>query len=150
MLKTANSKLVRILVVEDNTDHWLFIEKAIQSCFSNVTATRVASSEKALTLLENWTLEGWEMPRLILLDLYLPTREAGLALLHDIKALPRCYRTPIVMLSHSNMRADIVEAYQSGISSYCVKPTSLKGWMGLFESLRVYWLETVTLPHQYS
>ena len=141
-------KPVKLLVVEDNQDHWTFIEKAIQRCLTNVTAVHVASSKEALTLLKEWVLEEWEMPRLILLDLYLPTPEDGLALLTHIKAIPLCYGIPVVMLSYSDMRADVVEAYQGGISSYCVKPTSFEGWIALFEGLHTYWFETVNLPHQ--
>jgi CheY-like chemotaxis protein len=150
MPRTTNSKPVRILIIEDNDDHWLFIEKAIHMCFPEVAAIRVASAERALTFLEECLIEEWQLPRLILQDLYLPNLEDGLTFLRRVKAMPfACRQIPIVMLSSSAVRADIVEAYQAGISSYCLKPPGFEGWIALFKGLRVYWLETVALPRPY-
>jgi CheY-like chemotaxis protein len=87
------------------------------------------------------------MPKLILLDLYLPERNDGWQVLSEIRALTApCNQVPVVMLSSSNVQADITEAYRRGSSSYLVKPTAYSEWLDYFKQLRTYWWETVTLP----
>ena len=55
-------------------------------------------------------------------------------------------KIPVVLLSHSNARSDIAEAYQRGCSSYLVKPSQFSDWLSYFQTLRSYWWETATLP----
>lgn len=145
-----NAKQLRILVIEDNNDHWTLIEKVIAKCFTNAMAIRVASAETAIRFLEECLQEEWAMPKLILLDLYLPTLNDGLALLKRIRNMsPSGRRVPVIMLSSSEVQADISKAYDTGVSSYCLKPTNSDGWVALFEGLQTYWLQTVTLPPEH-
>lgn len=119
----------------------------MRQCISEVTAQRVSTIEQALTLLEDWRYQEWEIPKLILLDLYLPTNVDGLQLLRQIRAMSApISKIPIVMLTSSTDRTDIEEAYQLGISAYMVKPIEFADWLTCFCQLRTYWLETVTLP----
>ena len=143
----ANFRLAKVLVIEDNDDHWLFIKQAIQQSLSEVTPVRVATSEQALALLNEWHHQEWEVPKLILLDLYLPDSKDGWALLEQIKRLPSpLNQVRIVMLSSSESTADILKAYQMGIASYTVKPMNFPDWVTYFQELRAYWWETVSLP----
>ncbi|MVM38095.1 response regulator [Spirosoma sp. HMF3257] len=148
----ANFKLAKVLIVEDNDDHWILIKQAMQQCLSEVTPVRVATPEQALTLLNEWHYQEWEIPKLILLDLYLPTIQAGWELLEQIKKMPSpLNQIRIVMLSSSEVPSDILKAYQLGVSSYLVKPASFADWVTYFQELRAYWWETVSLPPtQYS
>ncbi len=57
-----------------------------------------------------------------------------------------CNLVPVIMLSGSDRRSDISEAYSWGSSSYLVKPITFAGWLDYFKQLRTYWWETVTLP----
>lgn len=143
----ANFRKAKVLVIEDNADHWTLISNAMQQCLPEVAPVRAATSSEALAYLGEWTLEEWQMPKLILLDLYLPNREDGWKLLRKIRTLPApCNQIPVVMLTNSNNPADINEAYRLGSSSYLVKPCSFEGWTQHFQQLRAYWWETVTLP----
>ncbi|GAB4018079.1 response regulator [Spirosoma koreense] len=142
-----NYKRAKLFVIEDSIDHWLLIRKAMQQCLPEVTPVHVHGSEDALTLLREWGTQEWELPKLIIQDLYLPTREDGWSLLKQIKNLSApCSRIPLVMLSSSNDPNDIDEAYQYGIASYMIKPTDFSGWLMYFKELRNYWWETATLP----
>jgi CheY-like chemotaxis protein len=143
----TNFKRAKILVIEDNADHWHLIKNAMQQCLSEVVPVWVATAEQALSLLNGWSQEEWEMPKLILQDLYLPSREEGWQLLQQIKALSTpCSRIPVVMFSASSEPEDINEAYQRGSASYLVKPLTFSDWVTYFQELRSYWWETVTLP----
>ncbi|GAB3939762.1 response regulator [Spirosoma harenae] len=143
----ANFKSAKILVVDDNDDQWAIMQGAMRQFLSEVMVQRVATINQAMTLLEEWYGQEWEVPKLILLDLYLPRSADGFQLLKQIKAMPKQYsRIPIVMLTSSDVSDDIEEAYQFGISAYMIKPTEFADWETLFQQLRAYWWETVTLP----
>ena len=143
----ANFKRAKVLVVEDSDDHWTLIKNAMQQCLSEVTPVRVATPALAMVLLTDWSTQEWEIPKLIFQDLYLPNRTDGWQLLQQIKAMPfPCNQVPVILLSSSDARADIEEAYQRGSSSYLVKPLNFEGWLAYFQEVRSYWWETVTLP----
>ncbi|SFC88060.1 response regulator [Spirosoma endophyticum] len=142
-----NVKQVKVLVIEDSADHSVLMKSALQQCIPEVTAVFVDNSEEALELLNEWSTQEWELPKLIFQDLYLPSREDGWHLLEQIKTMsPSCNRVPVVMLSSSDDRTDIVDAYIRGVASYLVKPTDYADWLTYFKELRTYWIDTVTLP----
>lgn len=143
----ANFRRAKILVIEDNDDHWIVIERAMQECLSEVVPIRAVSPQQTLALLHEWQHQEWEIPKLIIQDLYLPDRAAGWQLLRQIKQMPVPFcQVPVVMLSCSDDCNDIREAYTFGASSYLVKPTTFDDWLIYFHELRTYWWETVSLP----
>ena len=143
----ANFKGARILVVEDNDDYWLLIRQAIAQVLPEVTPIRATSYEETHNLLVEWARDEWEMPKLVLLDLYLPERSQGWKVLAHIREMdPPFNQLPVVLLSSSSENADITEAYNRGGSAYLVKPTVFPDWIEYFKQLRSYWWETVTLP----
>ena len=143
----TNFKNARLLVIEDNPDHAVIINKAIEQCLPEVKLVLTSTEEEALDYLNHCQQEEWDTPKLILLDLYLPNRENGWRLLVKIKAMVGTLsKVPVVLLSSSDNRSDIAEAYDRGCSSYLVKPKEFDGWLDYFKTLRTYWWETVTLP----
>lgn len=143
----ANFQKAKVLVIEDNDDHWELIFRAIQQRLPEVTAVRAANGDQTLAYLNEWSLEEWEIPKLILLDLYMPKREDGWALLNQLRDLSMpTTQIPIILLTNSNNPADVSEAYERGSSSYLVKPIIFEDWLQIFQELRAYWWETVTLP----
>ena len=143
----SNFKRAKVLVIDDSDDHWFLIQNALRECLPEIASVRVADPVEALALLSDWSTQEWEIPKLILQDLYLPDREDGWDLLRQIKAMPApCNQIPIIMFSSSDTREDITDAYHYGCASYLVKPISYEGWINYFQELRSYWWETVTLP----
>lgn len=136
-----------MLIIEDNPDHGLVITKAVRQCLPEVKLIMITTEEEALVCLDQYEAEEWELPRLILLDLYLPDRVNGWRVLERIKSgSPALTKIPVVLLSHSTSRCDIAGAYDRGCSSYLVKPSGFDQWIAYFQTLRMYWWETVTLP----
>lgn len=145
--RKANFKRAKVLVIDDNEDHWAVIQKAMLVILPEVTPIWVNTPEQALVLLQEASYQEWDMPKLILLDLYLPERNDGWQLLKQIKAMASPLdHIPIVMLSSSEDKIDIIEAYTLGVSSYLVKPIDFEDWLTYFTEIRQYWWETVTLP----
>lgn len=143
----ANFKRAKVLFIEDSDDHWLLIERAMQECLPEITLVRALSPQQALAFLHEWQHQEWEIPKLIIQDLYLPNRAAGWQLLRQIKQMPAPFgQVPVIMLSSSDDAEDVMEAYTIGASSYLVKPTMFAEWIAYFQELRTYWWETVSLP----
>lgn len=143
----TNFKRAKLLIVEDNPDHWLIIKKAMEQCLPEVTPVLAQNGQQALAMFEEWQQQEWDMPKLIILDLYLPTRADGWLLIETIKRMPfPLSQIPIILLSSSSNPDDIIDSYQLGISSYIIKPKDFSGWLAYVRELRIYWWETVTLP----
>ena len=143
----ANFKNARILIIENNDDQWLLMKQSLFLCRSEVSAVRAAISQEAVSLLNTWRYQEWELPQLILLDLYLPTRVNGFQILRHIKGMDRPIRQiPITMFTSSLNSDDIQEAYRLGVSAYMAKPIGLNDGQSCFNSLLTYWLETAALP----
>ncbi|GAB3883313.1 response regulator [Spirosoma agri] len=138
---------VPLLIVEDNPDHWLIIRAALAQCFPEVEAIWVNHSAQALTYLNECVTTAGKLPRLILLDLYLPRREDGWALLETIKAHSSFQQLPVIALSSSQLPEDIIGSYSLGVSSFLNKPATYHQWLDLFYTFRRYWWELVSLPH---
>jgi CheY-like chemotaxis protein len=143
----ANFKRAKMLVVEDNNDQWIIMQAAIQQHLKEVMIARVATVQQVITLLKEWEQQAWEIPKLILLDLYMPEKVDGWQLISVIKSKSEpIRRVPIVVLSSSNDPIDILKSYNLGIAAYLMKPIEPKDWPPFFQELRSYWWETVTLP----
>lgn len=142
-----NFKNAKLLVIEDNVDHGFLIQSAMRRSMPEVKTVLVTNEEETLAYLNQCLINDWDVPKLVLLDLYLPDRQGGWRLLEHIRALPAALgKVPVVLFSHSTHLDDITEAYQRGCSSYLVKPTLAADWQDYFTMLRSYWWETVTLP----
>ncbi|MCK8490969.1 MULTISPECIES: response regulator [Spirosoma] len=137
-----------ILVVEDNADQWLIIRSALAQCFPEVEPIWVNNPMQALKYLESCLSDETKLPRLILLDLYLPRREDSWILLEAIKSNSVYRQVPIVVLSGSQDHDDVVKSYTFSIASYIVKPITYHQWLTCFYTFRRYWWESVTLPQR--
>lgn len=143
----VNYKNANVLIIDDNLDHGTIMKDSMSQCLPDINPILVNTEEAALAYLNRCSTEVWELPKLILLDLYLPTRQHGWRLLEQIKAMPAAMgKIPVVLLSQSTDKRDIREAYERGCSSYIVKPRLSTDWLQQFQSLKAYWWETVTLP----
>ncbi len=146
MSTSLNYRQAGILVIEDNPDHWFIIQQALKAFIPQLNTIWTTGSEGTFDYLDECLRVGKQIPKLILLDLYLPTRQEGKALLQKLKANARLRNTPVVVLSHSSQRDDIYEMYDLGSSSYMVKPLDFEQWLPLFQTLKIYWWDTTTLP----
>jgi response regulator of citrate/malate metabolism len=148
-LATINQNKTRnatILIVEDNADQWFIIRWALQQRFPEVDAIWMSDAQQTVLYLEACIQDMRELPKLILLDLYLPQRETGWSLLQFIKTHHLYRELPVVILSQSADIDDIKESYFYRSNSYIVKPCGYEKWLECFTAFRHYWWDAVTLP----
>jgi CheY-like chemotaxis protein len=78
------------------------------------------------------------MPHLIVMDLKLP-RKTGLEVLEWLKKDGFLRRIPVVIVSSSDLAADVNRAYELGANAYMVKPVDFQSVENLFQSIVRYW-----------
>lgn len=84
------------------------------------------------------------VPELILLDFNLPKLN-GVQVLEKVKKDARLRHIPVIVLSTSQQEMDIRQCYDSGASSYIVKPVALDGFIRMLRRIDEYWFQTVQL-----
>ena len=129
------SEARRVLLVEDDPNDVLLIERAWKKAGLNWALEVAADGEEASQML----MRKADAPGIVLLDLKLP-RKSGLELLSWIRE--QCSplkRIPVVMLTSSNQAVDINLAYDLGANSYLVKPVKFELLLELVKRLDEYW-----------
>ena len=148
--KISDFQRTTLLVIEDNPDHLFLIKSTLSECMPGINAVGVNNAEAALEYLaaQKGNQTG-KLPKLILADLYLPSREEGILALQAVRELSKSLKLPpipVVMFSHSDQKADIGDCYDSGANAYMIKSPDYREWADYFTNLKEFWLETVSLP----
>jgi CheY-like chemotaxis protein len=126
----------RILLVEDNPDHVLLIQRAFRKAGVQCLLQVVEHGEAAVEFLQ--TVVTHDKPDVILLDLKLP-RKNGLEVLAWIRSRPGLRRIPVVVLTSSSHNQDVKRAYDLGANSYLVKPVHFDDLLELMKRVHLYW-----------
>ena len=128
-------RLLDFILVEDNEDHAVLIEKTLRS-------ERIANVLKvfgdAESVLEYLGQEGAPHPQAILADINLPGMN-GLELLKAIKSRPRLKNIPVVILSTSDAETDRLKAYEYTANSYLTKPLDFDKFRNMVRDMGLYW-----------
>lgn len=148
-VKNHNFRKGKILLVEDDPDQSRIIELAIRECIPEVQTVVAASAPQAITYLDDMVTSQQILPKMVLLDLYLPSREDGWLVLQRIKKKSSPLTLlPVIILSNSESREDVRDTYFYGGTAYTVKPLDYPAWLDYFRSIRKHWMETVILPYR--
>jgi chemotaxis family two-component system response regulator Rcp1 len=136
-----------ILLVEDNLGDIRLNQEIFAECDVPNQLTVVRDGEEAMACLRReGRYAATPRPDLILLDLNLP-RKNGREVLAEVKADPDLRRIPVVVLTTSTAERDIIESYDLQANCYLTKPVQLDEFIGLVQSIKRFWLQTVELPN---
>jgi two-component system response regulator len=137
------------LLVEDNPDDVLLTLRALRKnniCNEMIVMRNGVEALDYLFATEGFAAEeGRTDPAVVLLDLKLP-KVSGLDVLRQLRASDRTMQLPVVVLSSSNERRDIIESYRLGANSYIRKPVDFGQFVGAVQHLGLYWLSLNRLP----
>lgn len=147
MLSMKNP-VTQVLVVEDNPgDVRLVREVFDEAGFSNYLSV-VVDGEQALDFLrKKGRFSQAPQPGLVILDIGLPGK-SGLEVLREIKQDHNLRRIPVLILSSSNARADILKGYELYANAFITKPGSLDQFIQAVRIIENFWLEIASLPGQ--
>lgn len=132
-----------IVLVEDNPDDVALTMRAFRK--SNlVSDVRVfPDGIEALEFLHGYGRyagrDTRDAPGVILLDLNLP-RLDGLTVLEHLRSHEATRLIPVVMLTTSQEKADLISSYARGANSYIRKPVDFTQFVDVVQTVGRYWL----------
>jgi CheY-like chemotaxis protein len=124
-----------LLLVEDNPDDAMIVKRALGDLGMAEELIHVPDAEQALTYLRS---AANPKPAVILLDLDLPGM-GGAELLKTIKANPSLAEIPVVVLSTSDERRDVLDSFDLSVAGYIVKPADYASLVETVKIIQDYW-----------
>ena len=146
MTTNNRSKIIDILLIEDSSTDVLMIREALSE---GKLLNKIHVAEDGVEALDFLHKRGKfassPRPNLILLDLNLP-RKNGREVLAEIKADKDLKRIPVVVLTTSSTKEDILRSYDLHVNCYVVKPVEFDSFVKAVQSIQHFWSSTVSLP----
>jgi CheY-like chemotaxis protein len=144
-LNSNSGKPIEILLVDDNADEAEWTMDALKDGRVRNRVHWVEDGEEAMAFLrKEGSHTAAPRPDLILLDLHMP-RKSGLEVLSEIKQHLEWRRIPVVMMTSSNLEADVASAYSRHANCYVTKPIDIDKFMAAVRSIEDFWLTVVRL-----
>ncbi len=140
------SKIVHILLVEDNEGDIVLVKDAFEDAKIFNTISVVRDGEQALDFL--YRINGFETakePDLIVLDVNLPKLN-GHEVLKRIKSDSKLCHIPVIMLTTSSSPSDIKDSYRNHVNCYITKPVDVDDFIKVVLSIESFWNSIVQLP----
>ena len=138
-----------ILLVEDDSNDVLLIQRAFAKAGLKDSLKLVRDGEQAIDYLSGRgayaNREKFPLPYLLLLDLKMPGTD-GFEVLQWLRGEPDLRRLLVVVLTSSNLQADVDRAYELGANSYLVKPVEFDEMVHLIQRFEAYWSEINRTP----
>jgi two-component system response regulator len=138
-----------ILLVEDNADDELLTIRALKK---NNMVNKIFVAHDGVEALDfllgpdaDTSKEIRPLPALIILDLKLP-RIDGLEVLKRIKSDARTKLIPVVVLTSSDEKNDVLASYEIGANSFIRKPTDFLKFVEMAGYIVLYWFEINESP----
>jgi two-component system response regulator len=132
-----------ILLVEDNPDDATLALRAFRKSNLNRDIVTVQDGVEALDFLfGRGAFAGRDtraLPDVILLDIKLPKLD-GLEILKRLRADEHTCLIPVVMLTTSQEKEDLVRSYKLGANSYIRKPVDFNRFFEVMNQVGSYWL----------
>ena len=135
-----------ILLVEDNRADVVLTTRAFEKHHAAHRLHVVMSGDEAMSFLRRAdTHQLAPRPNLILLDLNLPGMD-GREVLAEVKADPKLKTIPIVVLTSSEHRDDLLACYELHANAYLTKPRAFDDLVDLTQKLVDFWFSAALLP----
>lgn len=127
---------------DDDDDKSLLLEALIEN---GINREKVVLSGDGQELLDNLRQHPARVC-IVLLDLNMPRKDGREALL-EIKQDGNLKHIPVIILSTSGSRQDILSAYRGGCNTYFTKPTYYRDLVSMVSVIKNYWFEKATLTN---
>jgi len=138
-----------ILLAEDDPNDVLLIQRAFQKAGLKNALQAVRDGEQAIEYLAGKggyaDRDRYPFPYLLLLDLKMPGTD-GFEVLRWLRDQPAMRRLLVVVLTSSNLQADVDRAYELGANSYLVKPVEFDEMVAMIRRFEAYWTEINRIP----
>jgi chemotaxis family two-component system response regulator Rcp1 len=137
---------IHILLVEDSPGDARLIMEAFKETQLKTLISVVTDGVEALAFLKHEGKYAESLrPDIMLLDLNLP-RKDGRELLNDIKNDDEFKMIPVLVLTTSSSRDDIIGSYERHANSYITKPADMDEFLEVVRSVENFWFDIAKLP----
>jgi len=134
-----------ILVVEDNHDDEVLIVGALKNHRLVVAHDGAEALDYLSGTGQYQGRDPFDLPRVMILDLKMP-KVGGFQVLSAVRADERTRLIPVVMLTCSDDREDILRSYRLGANSCLRKPLEPTRFVQVVSHLGAYWLGLNEVP----
>ncbi|WP_226040205.1 response regulator [Natrinema sp. DC36] len=137
---------IDILLVEDNPGDVRLTREAFKAVDSDIEFHTVTDGKEATRYFDvGETSTVRTDPDLVLLDLNLP-RVDGLTVLETLETELDSPPPPILVLSSSEAKADIVKSYDRAANAYLTKPDDPDEFDTLAQAIEDFWIDSARHP----
>ena len=119
-----------VLMIDDDLDDILFAKTTFQELQCDIDFEYIIKSE---TVIRYLTIKG-KNPHLILLDLNMPVKD-GKVVLKELKENNYYSSIPVIIFTTSASPADKKICYELNAAAFITKPSSMKEWRPVLESI---------------
>jgi CheY-like chemotaxis protein len=148
-MAVKEKKTYSILIADDDSDDRQMLKEVFQENNLINELYFVEDGDELLDYLKN---KGKYQDRkvrprldLILLDLNMPKKD-GREALREIKSDPLLKSIPVIVLTTSKVKEDILKTYNLGVNCFITKPSSYQELVEVTGTIMKYWFEIVQLP----
>lgn len=139
-------KPVEILLVEDNPADARLVVEVFKDFKLDNRLHIVEDGVEAFDFLHKQGKYGdVPQPDVIILDLNLP-RKDGRKVLEEIKKEDKLKYIPIVILTTSSNKSDVIQTYKHHANCFITKPVDFEQFMDVIRSIENFWLTVARLP----
>ena len=140
------ANIMNILLVEDNPADARLIEEILKDTDTKNEIYVVKDGVEAMNFLNKKDeYSNTPEPVMILLDLNLP-RKDGREVLKEIKHNEQLKHIPIVILTTSSAKDDIMKTYDNYANCYITKPVDFDQFSRVIAAIEDFWFKIVELP----
>ena len=141
-----NNRPVHILLIEDNPGDVRLAQEAFKEVNMKIELDVAKDGMEGLNFLKKeGPFSNAKTPDLVLLDLNLPKKD-GREVLSEIKSDPLLRCIPVVVLTTSSARQDILNSYKLHVNCYINKPVDYDSFFDIIKKIESFWLQTAMLP----
>lgn len=146
-INIQDTKKMNILLIEDNSSDEFLFRKALEESEHPHNLYTLHDGEQALDFLRRKRiLAGFPRPDIIILDLNLPKMN-GHSILRAIKQDRGIQDIPVIILTSSLSKKDMISVYRNHASGYICKSFDFKTFKKNILIALHYWAQVVVLPH---
>ena len=146
-----SKRIPHFLLVEDDPNDQFFLRKGLERARQRCpfTYNMVEDGCVAQSYLNGVGLYDdrahFPMPVVIVSDIKMPVC-GGLELLNWVRHHAATAHLPVVMLTSSDLPADVARAYSLGVNTYFLKPNSFHHLVEWAENFSHYWCDFALVP----
>lgn len=146
--ESKNTNKINVLLIDDSAEDQFLFRRALEECCANINTYSIHDGEEFLRIVKTKPhITNIPVPDIIFLDLNMPKID-GNSLLKSIKQNRELQYIPIIVLTSSISRKDVMSAYKNYASGYMRKSFDYETFKDNLETALTYWTKAVILPYQ--